>query len=82
MSTDRIKNLSSDELIKLCDEITKWKYVNGTLPAESLLNKLADQIGATPQSLEEEIIETALNRFQNVALLLLNEKPRKFFKSF
>lgn len=81
-STDQIRRLSSDELLKLCDEIARWKYIDGKLPEDSLLRKFADESGATPYSMENEIVSAAVNRFRNAALFLVKERPQEFLRNF
>lgn len=80
--TDLIKRLSADELLKLCDEIVRWKYIDGELPEDSLFKKLAKESDMTPYSMENEIVGAAVNRFRNAALLLVKERPQDFFRNF
>lgn len=72
------EELSDDKLIEMCNEIFEWKHHRGTLPDESSLRQLSNELDMPVRTLEENILNEATHRFRELVLLLMLDRPYIF----
>lgn len=76
-----IKHMDENGLTNLCNVVYEWKYVTGKLRPDCTLNQLAENLRYWEiRDIEEIVIEVAMERFNNVVLLLFKSNPNNFLK--
>ena len=76
-----VEKMSDQEIITMCDEIYNWKYVAGCLGQNSLLRDKAKNLAHVSASvLSHYVLDEAANRFGNLVVLLMANKPYKFLQ--
>ena len=72
---ERVKEMSTDRLLAICNDIYKFKYIEGVLAEDCEFRSFAEELGFKNfRTLEEiYIIPEAFERFKNmIPLLMLN----------
>lgn len=76
-----IKHMDENGLTNLCNDIYEWKYVTGKLKPDCTLNQLAENLQYWEiRDIEEIVIEVAMERFENVVLLLMKTNASSYLK--
>ena len=76
-----VEKMSDQEIVTMCNEIYNWKYVTGCLDKNSLLRNKANNLEHTSTyTLSQYVLDEAVDRFSNLVLLLIADKPYKFFQ--
>ena len=76
-----VEKMSDQEIITMCNEIHNWKYVTGCLDKNSLLrNKASNLEHISAYTLSQYVLDEAVDRFSNLVLLLMADKPYKFLQ--
>ena len=76
-----VEKMSDQEIVTICNEIYNWKYVTGCLDKNSLLRNKAKNLEHVSSSmLSRYVLDEAANRFGNLVVLLMANKPYKFLQ--
>lgn len=78
-SWSSIENLSTDDLITMCEEIFDWNK-SGTLSSKSSFYKFAKVNIENTIDLKHRVLEEAYRRFGTTCLLLFGNFPEKFLR--
>lgn len=76
-----VEKMSDQEIATMCNEIYRWKYVTGYLDKDSLLRNKANNLEhISAYTLSRYVLDEAVDRFTNLVLLLMADKPYKFLQ--
>lgn len=78
---EHISKLSSDDTLSMCKEIYDWRYVDGKLPYSSLISLKSLELDCPfLTEIEDAVMNEAHNRFGQVVLLLMKDKPSYYIR--
>ena len=76
-----IKHMNPNELVNLCNDIYKFKYVTEKLKPDCSLNILAENLQCWDvRYIEDVVIRVAAQKFNDVVLLLMKSMTHQFIK--
>lgn len=76
-----VEKMSDQEIVAMCNEIYNWTYVTGCLDKDSLLRNKANNLEhISAYTLSQYVLDEAVDRFSNLVLLLMADKPYKFLQ--
>ena len=78
---DYFNDIDDKELIDLCNNIYNWRYVDGKIKENCIVQKMCEKFGWTSlREIEEFAVSEAHRRYGNITLLLLKDHPNYYLK--
>ena len=77
---DFINERTEGDLVMLCNEIYDW-HATGNLSKESHIYGISRDFSCSSNRVEELILDRSVEKLGKIAILLLEKRASKFFKS-